>query len=99
MAAKPKETAAPTVALIDDPDAPVVFATELPGGGPCGTDFVFTFAVLQHDHSHTPPRAYRKVCLRLVLPPHTAAGAAQFIKDVLAQSSQGPFIPANQTVQ
>ena len=51
MAEKPDED----FRLVDNADAPVVFADELTGGGPLQGNFNLTFAVVQYDHSAEPP--------------------------------------------
>ncbi len=81
--AEPAPTAPPSP-VIDSPDAPVVYATELVGASNHQGDVNLTFGILQHDHGKAPPAAYRKVCLRLVLPRSALAQAHQFLGTVLA---------------
>ena len=82
--------------LVDDPDAPVVFTDELTGGGPLQGNLNLTFAVVQYDHSVDPPKAYRKVCLRVVMPKSAAQAAWAFLnlrygtQPNAAQGSPGP---------
>ena len=82
-------SAAPTWPVIDDADAPLVYATELVGVSSHGDDVNLVFGVLQHDHGRTPPSAYRKVCLRLVVPRTALAQAHQFLSAFLASRPAG----------
>lgn len=82
------------IPLIDDPDAPVIFADELTGGGDLQGNFNMTFAVAQYDHSVSPPRMYRKVCLRLVMPLAAATAAAQFLNARLQPAPEMPALGA-----
>lgn len=75
----PNDTKQINIPLVDDPNALVMFADELTGGGDLQGNFNMTFAVAQYDHSVSPPRMYRKVCLRLVMPLAAATAAAQFL--------------------
>jgi hypothetical protein len=47
----------PEVAVVDDPDAPVIFVDELTGGGPGPHPgvFNFTFATVLYDYTTTSP--------------------------------------------
>ncbi len=56
------------IPLRDDPYAPMIYTTELAGGGVQGENFNLTFAALLYDHSEGMTRAYRKTNLRLVIP-------------------------------
>lgn len=86
------ETKQVDIPLIDDLDAPVVFADELTGGGTLQGNFNMTFAVAQYNHSVSPPRMYRKVCLRLVMPLAAATGAAQFLNARLQPAPEMPVL-------
>ena len=56
------------IPLRDDPYAPIIYTTELAGGGVQGENFNLTFAALLYDHSEGMTRVYRKTNLRLVIP-------------------------------
>ena len=71
--------------VLDDVDAPVIYADELVGAGSLHGNISLTFSVVQHDHSQTPVKPYRKVCLRLVLP----AVAVRAIVQLVGQATQG----------
>lgn len=84
-----------SIPCLDDPNAPVVFATELTGCGAVQDNCHLTFAVAQYDHSVTPPRVYRRTCLRLVLPMMAAAGVSQFLGAKLQEGAAEPLpVPA-----
>jgi hypothetical protein len=77
----------PLPIVMDDVHAPVIFADELVGAGSLQGNVSLTFAVVQHDHSQNPAKAYRKICLRLVLP----TAAVRTIAQLVNQASQaGP---------
>ena len=76
---------------VDDPDAPVIFTDELTGGGIVQGNLNLTFSVLQYDHTGSTASAYRRTCVRLVIPVSAMPAAAQFIGTLL--QGQPPFIP------
>lgn len=76
------------LSIIDDRDAPVIFADELTGGGFLQGNFNMSFSVVQYDHSKNPPQAYRKTCLRLVLPAPAVHIAVQFLTQQLNQQAE-----------
>ena len=65
---EPQQPQAQMIPLRDDPYAPMIYTTELAGGGVQGENFNLTFAALLYDHSEGLTRAYRKTNLRLVIP-------------------------------
>src|SRR4051794_24507272 len=84
-ASMPKAPAPTIPALVDDPDAPIVFAEELVGGGPSlGNNVNLNFAILLHDHSKEPPAPYRKTVLRVVMPRAALTHAAAFINRIIS---------------
>jgi hypothetical protein len=80
-------------AVVDDPDAPVVFADVLIGGGPAQGNLNFTFAVLQFDHGTNPPTPYQRVCLRLVMPATAVKAAQEFIALQIQNALAAPPAP------
>jgi hypothetical protein len=85
----PIPTNEPLPPVLDNADAPVVFADVLEGGGPFNGNLNLTFSVLQLDHTENPPTLYRPVCLRLVVPASTAEATARFIDNLLKQGQGG----------
>ena len=85
------KTALPIV--IDDVDAPVIFADELVGAGSLHGNISLTFSVVQHDHSQNPVKPYRKVCLRLILPAVAVRAIVQLVSQA-TQAGQGIAPPA-----
>ena len=87
MADQPAKPALPIV--IDDVHAPVIFADELVGAGSLQGNVSLTFAVVQHDHSQQPVKAYRKICLRLVLPTVAVRTIAQLVNQASQAGQAG----------
>jgi len=90
MTDKPKSK---PLAMIDDQDAPVIFADELTGGGFLQGNFNMTFSVVQYDHSKNPPQAYRRTCLRLVLPAPAVEVAVRFLTQQLDHQARNDKKP------
>ena len=91
MATQSAKPALPVV--MDDIDAPVIFADELVGAGSLHGNISLTFSVVQHDHSQNPVKPYRKVCLRLVLPAVAVRAIVQLVGQA-TQAGQGISPPA-----
>ena len=51
----PIPTNEPVPPVVDNADAPVVFADVMEGGGPFNGNLNLTFSVLQLDHTQNPP--------------------------------------------
>ncbi len=93
---KPEEPEAPPqqqqIPLRDDPYAPMIYVTELAGGGVQGENYNLTFAALLYDHSEGVTKAYRKTNLRLVIPKVAIPTAINFLQQ-LQKSDEGPKPP------
>ncbi len=76
----------PMPPVVDDIQAPVVFADELVGAGTLQGNVNLTFAVVQHDYGQAPAKPYRKVCLRLVIPSVAVRAIAQLVTQSQAAS-------------
>ncbi|SRR5581483_274981 len=77
--------------IVDDATAPIVYVDELVGGAAQHGNFTLAFATLQYDNAHNPPKPYRQVRLRLVVPPAGMQGLAQFINALLrANQARSP---------
>ena len=76
----------PTATIVDDPQAPVIFAEGVVGGGPSGGDTIsLVFARVQYDYSVSPPREYHQVCARVIIPRQALANASEFVSRFLEQ--------------
>ena len=80
-------TTTPSPPYIDDPDAPVIFVDELAGGGIVQSNLNLTFAVLQYDHSGSTATAYRRTCLRLIIPLGAMLAASKFVGTLLQNAA------------
>ncbi len=78
-----QSVAPPADPISNDPDAPVIYADMLLGGGVSQGNLSLTFGVRQFDHALNPPTATRRVCLRLVLPGGASADLAQFVTQLI----------------
>lgn len=69
----------------EDRDAPMLYVDGCLGGAPMmGDNVTLTFGAKFLDHTQSPPAAYSKTVLRLVLPGASAAATADFIQAMLA---------------
>ena len=80
----------PADPIANNPDAPVIYADMLLGGGISQGNLSLTFGVRQFDHALNPPAATRRVCLRLVLPGAAAADLAQFVAQLMQRQQPPP---------
>lgn len=95
MATKPnpEESAASQpqhIPLRDDPYAPMIYTTELAGGGVQGENFNLTFAALLYDHSEGVTKAYRKTNLRLVIPKVAIPTMINFLQQLNGDAQPKP---------
>ena len=95
MASKPspEEQATPQaqqIPLRDDPYAPMIYTTELAGGGVQGENFNLTFAALLYDHSEGITKAYRKTNLRLVIPKVAIPTMINFLQQLNGDAQPKP---------
>ncbi len=98
MPQKPEQPAV-EIPLRDDPYAPIIYVTELAGGGKQGENYNLTFAVMLYDHGEGKTRAYRKTNLRLVIPTAAVPTAIHFLQQ-LQEAEKEASIPAkDRTIQ
>ncbi len=72
----------PPIPLRDDPNAPMIYCTELAGGGRQSDNYALTFAALLYDHSEGAAKAYRKTNLRLVIPRIAVPAMIKFLQQL-----------------
>ena len=84
------QSTAPQIPLRDDPYAPMIYVTELAGGGQQGENYNLTFAALLYDHGEGVTKAYRKTNLRLVIPKIAVPAAVQFLQQLLDAGEKKP---------
>ena len=97
---KVEQVAGPVIPLRDDPYAPIVYVTELAGGGKQGENYNLTFAVMLYDHGEGQTRAYRKTNLRLVIPTAAVPTAIQFLQQLqAAEKDNATTVPKDRTLQ
>ncbi len=69
----------------EDRDAPMLYVDGCLGGAPMmGDNITLSFGAKFLDHTQSPPAAYSKTVLRLVLPSASAVAAAEFIQSLVA---------------
>ena len=96
MTSVPEGPAVPPI--LDDATAPIIYVDELVAGAAQHGNFALAFATLQYDNAHNPPKPYRQVRLRLVVPPAAMQGLAQFINALLrANQARGPAAASTET--
>jgi hypothetical protein len=87
------------IPLRDDPYAPVIYVTELAGGGKQGENYNLTFAVMLYDHGDGQTRAYRKTNLRLVIPTAAVPTAINFLQQLQNAEKEALSPVKDRTIQ